>query len=284
VIAGRLLALAGALALAACGSEPARDWPAPSPALWQVTSPTGEAGWLFGTIHALPAEVEWRTAALDAALAQAQVVVVEIAALGDRDEAEAAFEAAARSADLPALSERVAPADRADLAAFLDRAGSDDGDFAGIDTWAAAVTLANRSREIDGGQSVDRALMGGAKEIVGLETHASQYAVFDALPAGEQADLLMALARDTGPEAERIEDWLTGDLAALERASAGLLDDPELRAALQTGRNLRWAPIVAGLVEQGRKPFVAVGTAHLFGADSLQAQLEARGYTVRRVQ
>ena len=278
-----LLALAAALLLAACG-EPARDWPAPSPALWQVTSPEGRHGWLFGTIHALPAEVRWRTPALEEALAESGVLVAEVAELGDADKAAAAFDRYARGERLPPLSRRVAPNDRADLAAFLDRADSSEGEFAGLDTWAAALVAANRTRRLDASQNVDRALIAEAGEVVGLESHAVQYAMFDALPAEEQADLLMALARDAGGEVGRIEAWLTGDLATLEAAGEALLADAELRAALQTDRNLRWAPIIAELVERGRRPFVAVGTGHLFGSQSLPALLEARGYTVRRIQ
>ena len=278
-----VLALAGALLLAACG-EPEREWPEPKPALWEMVSPEGRRGWLFGTIHSLPLEVRWRTPALEGALANSGVLVVEVVDVGDTAKAESVFERFARNENLAPLSQRVAPEDRADLAAFLDRAGSGETDFATTDTWAAALMLANRARQLEAGQNVDRALVDVRSEVVGLESHAVQYALFDALPPEEQTDLLMALARDTGGEAERIEAWLTGDLAALERASDPLLGDPGLRTALQTGRNVRWAPRIAEMVEAGRRPFVAVGTAHLFGEQSLPALLEARGYTVRRIQ
>ena len=81
---GRILALALALAaaLAACGG-PEEDWPPPSPALWEVSGPDGETGWLFGTIHALPEGVEWETPALEAALDRADALVVEVANLGE---------------------------------------------------------------------------------------------------------------------------------------------------------------------------------------------------------
>ncbi len=82
--------------LTACG-EPERDWPAPSPALWEVSGPQGERGWLFGTIHSLPDGAEWRTPAVDRALAASDVLVVEIAALGDRKQATEAFAARART-------------------------------------------------------------------------------------------------------------------------------------------------------------------------------------------
>ena len=278
-----VLALAGALLLAACG-EPEREWPEPKPALWEMVSPEGRRGWLFGTIHSLPLEVRWRTPALESALANSGVLVVEVVDVGDTAKAESVFERFARNDSLAPLSQRVAPEDRADLAAFLDRAGSGETDFKATDTWAAALMLANRARQLEAGQNVDRALVDVRSEVVGLESHAVQYALFDGLPPEEQTDLLMALARDTGGEAERIEAWLTGDLAALERASDPLLGDPGLRTALQTGRNVRWAPRIAEMVDAGRRPFVAVGTAHLFGEQSLPALLEARGYAVRRIQ
>jgi uncharacterized protein YbaP (TraB family) len=279
----RSLGLASALLLAACG-EPERDWPEPSPALWEVVSPEGERGWLFGTIHALPEEVRWRTPALENVLAGSGVLVVEIAEVGDAGAAAEAFERYAGGQGLVPLARRVPEADRADLSGLLERANMDQGDFAGTDTWAAALTLANRARRLEMDQNLDRSLVDAAGEVIGLESHEAQYALFDALPAKEQADLLLALARDTSGEQARIESWLTGDLAALEAASAPLLDDPELREALQAGRNRKWAPRIAALVEGGRRPFVAVGTAHLFGEDSLPALLEAQGYTVRRIQ
>ena len=277
------LALGAALLLAACGG-PAREWPDPRPALWDVTGPDGQRGWLFGTFHSLPAEVSWRTPAFDAALGQSGVLAVEIAELGDANKSAGIFARLSRSTGLPPLSERVEPEDREDLARFLDRASIGDDDFSEVETWGAALVVANRARPDGERQSVDRALIAAAPRVVGLETFERQYGAFDGLPPEEQADLLMALARDAEGEYDRIEDWLKGDLEALERGSAGILGDPELRTALQVNRNARWAPDIARMIERGERPFVAVGTAHLFGEQSLPALLEAEGFTVRRVQ
>ena len=281
-----LAALALALALAGCGA-PARDWPDPSPALWEVTGPGGAHGWLFGTIHSLPEGAKWRTRAVDQALARSGVLVVEIADLGDAAAAKDAFDKLATTPGLPPLSQRVPARDRPALAAFLDQAGLDDDAFPHTETWGAAMILANRVRQGDPDSGVDRALIAGAKQVEGLETFAQQYGVFDALPPGDQADLLLALAKEAAGEAEDKEatEWLTGDLAGLERGSAaGVLADPDLREALQAARNRRWADRIDKLLEAHEQPFVAVGEGHMFGDENLPALLRARGYTVHRVQ
>jgi len=279
-------ALAGLLALAACG-QPAGDWPDPAPALWEVTGPGGQHGWLFGTIHSLPEGARWRTKRVDDALAKSNVLVVEIANLNDAAAAKAAFDKLATTPGLPPLSQRVRPQDRPALAAFLKQAGMGDDAFPNTETWAAALQLANAARRRPPVTGVDRELIAGAKRVVGLETFASQYGVFDALSPEEQADLLMSQAVDSaGAEPDKqLVDWLTGDIAALKRDSAaGVLGDPELREALQTRRNEAWIGPIVLLLAAHQQPFVAVGEGHMFGEESLPDLLKARGYTVKRVQ
>lgn len=274
------------LALAGCGA-PARDWPDPAPALWEVTGPGGRHGWLFGTIHSLPEGARWQTPAVDEALASSGVLVVEIANLGDSAAAKAAFDRLATTHGLPPLSQRVRAQDRPALAAFLRQAGIGDDAFPDTETWAATLQLANAARRRAPVTGVDRELIGRARRVVGLETFAGQYGVFDALPADEQADLLMAEAADSDGryQDKRVVDWLTGNLAALERDSAvGVLGDPELRQALQTGRNRQWIGRIVELLAAREQPFVAVGEGHMIGEDNLPELLRARGYTVRRVQ
>lgn len=277
--------IAGALLLlAACGG---RSWPDPSPALWQVSGPGGQQAWLFGTVHSLPSGMEWRTEKVDDALARSSVLVVEIADLGDADAAKAAFYRLSTTPGQPPLTERVPQADRPAVAALLERAGLGNSDFPQTETWGAVMILANRVSHGDPANGVDRALIAGAGRVEGLETFAGQYGVFDRLPPAEQADLLVATARDAAANLEDKEavEWLTGDMAALERdASKGVLADPELREALQLARNRAWDRRIEQMLADGEKPFVAVGAAHMFGKEGLPALLAAHGYTVRRVE
>lgn len=281
-----LIALAAALALAGCG-ERAREWPAPSPALWEVSGRNGEKAWLFGTIHALPDGAEWRTPAFERAFASADVLMVEIGDLGNSGAAARAFEEFATTQGLPALSARAAPADRSALADLMERAGMDDADFWDTETWAAALILANAVRESDAAKGVDRDLLDEGKPVEALETFAAQFARFDRLSETEQRRFLAAVAREAArADAEaQAETWLTGDLAALEgRLNRELAAQPALRKALVDERNDYFVARIVETIEERRRPFVAVGAGHMVGPASIPAQLAGRGYTVRRVQ
>jgi len=281
-----LLALAGALTLAACG-EPARDWPEPSPALWEVSGEHGEKAWLFGTIHALPDGAEWRTPAFERAFAASDLLMVEIGDLDDSRAAARAFEQFAKTPGLPALTARARLEDRSAVGALMVRAGMDDADFWDVETWAAALILANAVRESETGNGVDRDLLDEGKPVEALETFSAQFARFDRLSEAEQRRFLAAVARESGHEdtEAQAEAWLTGDLAALaSRVERELNAQPALRQALVTDRNDYFAARIVATIEEGREPFVAVGAGHMLGPGGLPALLAERGYSVRRVQ
>ena len=280
----RVFGLFAALLLAGCNAA-GEEWPAPAPALWQVTAPSGQQGWLFGTVHALPDGAEWRTPALGAALDDAGVLIVEIADPGGSGGAQL-FEELARTPGQAPLLSRVAADDRAELAAMLEQAGQSEADFAAVETWAAALMLTSGAGG-DPANGVDRALIGDAEAVRALETRESQLRLFDGLTEADQRAILASViedANDADPN-RVIRAWLTGDMAALEReANSGFLIRPSLRQTLLTARNAAWLAPVMAAIESGERPLVAVGAVHLAGTDGLPALLTARGYTVRRVQ
>ncbi len=276
------LALAVSVALTSC-----RQAPDPAkPALWEVTGPAGSHAWLFGTIHALPRPAAWRSAPIDAALAQADRIVVELDPR--REGAGREFDILARTPDQPPLSTRVRPELRPPLAALLAKAGRSEADFAETETWAAALILARAGPDQDNANGIDRAVvaLAGRRPVIELEGTRGQLGLFDSLPEAEQRDLLASVIAD--PQADGsspAQAWRRGDMAAIERETRrGLLADPELRAVLFTGRNRAWAERIAAMLNAGQRPFVAVGGAHLAGGDGLPALLVERGFTVKRVQ
>lgn len=275
--------------LAACQRpEPVR------PALWQVDGPGGQRAWLFGTIHALPRPVDWRSPRIDAALGEADRIVLEVANIDDDRATAQVFARLAAAPQAAPLRDRVPPQARADYARYVEKYGAREDALRGQDTWAAALVLAQLAQAdlgSDSANGVDRAVKAAAegRPVEEFEGADAQLRIFDALPESEQRDLLAMVVQqgsDPRAEARRLEQaWASGDVGALTRETqGGLLADPELRAALLVGRNRGWTARLETMLRQSKRPFVAVGAAHLAGPDGLPAMLAARGYRVSRVQ
>ena len=179
--------------------------------------------------------------------------------------------------------------------AYLKAYHIDDAPLARQDTWSAALILSQAAQQATGSKrenGIDQAVKraAGARPVEEFEGADAQLRIFDALPEKEQTDLLALVVTgspaDADRETQRLEKaWKTGDLVTLsDDTQGGLLRDPELRQALLTGRNQAWTNRLTAMLTKGQHPFVAVGTAHLIGPDSLPALLTARGYRVTRVQ
>ena len=286
----RLLGVLVTLALAACHSAPIDQ---KHPALWEVTGPGGAKAFLFGTVHALPDGLAWKTPMIDAAIAQSTTLVLEIIDPADENAARAAFMHLGTTPGQPPLEQRVDPARREDLRAALAKTGLQPAQFANLEDWAAALTLSFALEAKDGydpGNGADRALLtaAGRRPVVGLETLEGQLGLFDTLSAREQRSLLDAVvAEGQGDASDKrlIMAWANGDIAMLDHeAHAGMMADPRLREALLVSRNRGWADQVAAMLNAGKRPFVAVGAAHLAGIDGLPEMLAAKGFAVKRVQ
>lgn len=283
-----LLALLGALALSTC-AKPAEV----RPALWLVEGPGGQKAWLFGTIHALAEPVEWRSAKVAQALAQADRLVLEVAAIEDDQATASAFANLASSPGLPPVDQRLPPDLRDELADALKAGGIKPGSLDGYESWAVALMLqqaASRASDTDSGNGIDRALASSWRgPIDEFEGAAAQLAIFDRLPESAQRALLIASLEghdDLATESLRLaRAWAEADLTLIERKTdSQLAREPVLREALLVGRNRAWTERLTAMLKTGGHPFVAVGTAHLVGKDGLPAMLTARGYKVTRLQ
>jgi uncharacterized protein len=281
-------ALALLLALGGCNQpEPETV----KPALWEVTGPAGEQGWLFGTIHALPAPVEWRSPKVKTALIGSDRLVLEIKNADDPAALAEIFARLAHTPGQPPIDQRVPAETRQPLDRLLAKGGLAGRRFDNVETWAVAITLSQAaSKEMDSRHGIDREITRAAagKPITELEGAETQLRIFDSLPEKEQRDLLAAIVQEAGDDTmqDRLgKAWSSGDMAAIEAEThTGLLADPELRAALLVDRNADWADKVAAMLKTGSRPLVAVGAAHMAGPDGLPALLAARGYTVTRIQ
>ena len=247
-----------------------------------------QAGWLFGTIHALPDGAKWRSPQLDAVLAEADMLVVEVANLENGDELSTLFEEMAFDRPAGPLAQRIDPALRDEFETLLVKAKVRRGYFDPMESALALAQVAQSSKSENG---ADRALLAvfDKREVVELEGARKQLAIFDTLPESEQRDLLNAVLEESRANEGEISTlataWLEGDTEQLTQLTRrGILADPELAQALLRDRNADWAAQIENLLSARDKPLIAVGAGHLLGADGLPTMLEARGFTIRRVE
>lgn len=282
--------LAFALALAAC--KPAAPPPKVAPALWEVTGPKGEQAWLFGTIHALPAPVDWRSVKVNAAIEASDRLVLEVASIDNPEVLNTIYRSLAASAGLPPLLDRLPEGERAKAREVLRNYSIRPEEYGQTETWAAALALTFQMTAANQSEyGIDRQVLAAnrGKPVGELEGAERQLRIFDRLAEDDQRELLRAVLAEAGApqvEAERLGTaWSTGDMALLEKETrTGMLADPELRKALLVDRNTDWTRRIENMLKAGQKPFVAVGAAHMAGPEGLPAMLEAKGYMVARVQ
>lgn len=302
----RLAGIATAAMLAACDTSPSMAVASTkaTPALWEVADADTRV-FLLGTVHQLPEGIDWNDGAVRVAIDTADGLLVELAPV-EQGRAAAEFRRLSTPAtDLPPLAERLPPELRPPLTLLLQRAGLRRRAVDGMESWSAALTLAQaqaRMSDLSVLRGVDAVLATrfeiDDKPVIGLESAAQQLGLFDRLSEDAQRAMLAHVVRTSarGDASDRmramIDVWASGDVDALD----GLLADdlaavPQLRPQLLVARNAAWTDRIAAMMRapaastpSGDAQLVAVGAGHLTGSDGLPARLRARGFAVRRLQ
>lgn len=287
--------VAAMLAFGSAAPAPAKE-PAAKPALWAV-SDADTTIYLFGTIHLLPDNYQWRTAKFDQAVEGARELVLETI-VDDKNPAEiiAAMQKIGFAQGLPPLSQRVPPAARPALEKAIAKSGVPPIALDKMKTWAAAFILMGnqfKSMGLQSGQGVENVLrtnfLNEKKPIGELETNLEQLSYFDRLPDSAQLALLEGAISDV-PETKKqfggmLAAWTRGDVPGIARSfDKDMKSSPALQQALIKQRNANWTRWIEQRMQQPGQIMIAVGAGHLAGKDSVIAHLQKDGYTVRRVQ
>ena len=267
-----------------------------APALWVVKDANSEI-YLFGTLHALEPGAQWRTAAYDAAYAQATTVWFEADLQGG--DPQAVGRIVARYGVDPArrLSEKLPPDQVQALGRQVDLARIDH-----LRPWAAAMMLSmqpmlSRGVSVEAGAdlTMTRAARDAAKTVRTFETLEDQARLFAGLSEPVELRYLSEVIRERGAprrltlhpgEGSLEQAWLAGDMGRLGPRLIGDMraENPDFYEALLTRRNLAWADTLTREMAGGGVELVNVGALHMVGADGLPALMAARGFTVERVQ
>jgi uncharacterized protein YbaP (TraB family) len=264
------------------------------PALWEVTDPDTTI-YLFGTIHLLPDDLQWRTPKLDDAMASSQELVVEtIVDEKNPTKLLSAMASLGLAKGLPPIMARVPAAQRPALAAAIKKSGVPEMAYNGMKTWMAAFLLLGdqfKALGLSGGAEkvLKTSFTGEGKTIGELETNVEQLSFFDRLPESAQLALLEGAIEDqkaTNTEFSGMLDaWARGDVKGIAQTfDRELSDSPALQQELIEQRNANWSKWIEQRMAEPGTIMIAVGAGHLAGHYSVLELLKRDGYRVRRLQ
>lgn len=274
---------------------PAVEAASTGPALWKVADEDTTI-YLFGTVHALPADVNWYSGAVKTALDSSDTLVTEV---DMNDEALAAIQqlmgAKGVYRDGSTLRSRMTEEQKTVFEQGMAKLGLAPNAFDALEPWLASqnmVQVAMMKAGIDFNNGTEVVLERTIGEDVGrgsLETAEFQIGIFDGLPEETQMAQLIEAAQDVesiGPFLSGIIDaWEVGNIEAVaKQLNEAMKDDPKFAEALFYSRNRNWADWIDTRLETPGTVFMAVGAGHLAGVKSVQEYLTKLGITTARVQ
>ncbi|MCF4167226.1 TraB/GumN family protein [Zavarzinia compransoris] len=262
------------------------------PALWVVRDADSTV-YLFGTIHILPADLDWRDARIDAALAASDELWLE----ADIDNILGSIFSTLRYAINYGidLDKRLSKEDAARLHRAERRMGMPKGGLNRLRPWLVSMMIETGGQAGDMAVGADGDLMiiaeAAGKEIRFLETLNEQFSLFAGLEPEQELDLLRAtLDRmdDAGKAGipDLIEAWMSGDtdrIYGLFESDGQLAPGGPLYDRVMRQRNVNWVGQIGDLMAGAGTSFIAVGAGHLAGPDSVLVMLEAEGYRIDRI-
>lgn len=262
------------------------------PALWKASDADSHA-WLFGSVHILDQQRDWRTPRFDAALNESELVYFEV--ILDVD-AYATMTRLTMTEGMirggKTLDDFLTPDQRSILRAIVTANGLDYAVLKRMRPWLAELTLIQQSGlglDMNSGSAGVETLI--ADEIAdqrerAFETPEFQFKLLAGRSEADQVASLMAtansLGRQQGMFEQMVDDWLAGRTEALHTMMTGELGSTEdaTYKRMISDRNRDWATQIEGILARNESAMIIVGAGHLAGPASVQALLEARGYTV----
>lgn len=262
-----------------------------APPVWVVKDKDSEIV-LFGSIHVLPANLDWEPPALEQALKTADDLWFELP-IDPQSEAYTAVLAQQLGVLPPdgSLFKLLPPEDAALMSqvaatyevspVLLDR----------LKPWLAEIALAGGAyRKVGadattGVEKIISALAPQAKRQA-FETPAEQIGMLSAGSSDEQVaslhETLHEMADKPDEYAVLVKAWIDGDMATLDAEALAPLRkaSPDLFKRLVSDRNARWTQVLDARMKGHGKTVVVVGVGHLIGPDGVPARLRALGYSV----
>jgi uncharacterized protein YbaP (TraB family) len=263
------------------------------PAMWVVRDKDSTL-YLFGTMHALSPETVWNGPAIKDAMAGSEEVWFEAEPPTD----PAAIQSIVRQFGIDRakpLSSKLTSAEMATFSEAIGKMGMKIEQVDAMRPWFAAMNLAGLpliEAGYDQAKGADPLLLAAAKasgkRIRTFESAEQQMRFFADLSPQIELELLretLKSYKDGPAEIRKMEAaWARGDEKAVWSLGGASMKTqfPAVYAALLSDRNRKWADTIVKELEGKGTDFIAVGSLHLVGPDSVQSLLKARGYAVHR--
>lgn len=269
--------------------------PSGLPALWKIADEDTTI-YVFGTVHALPKDVDWYQGNIATALDSSDTLVTEI---DMTPEAMAVMPALVMGKGMlpkgTTLRSLLLPEQLGKYEEGIAKLGISAASLDPLEPWLAGLQVTQAGMQSAGFNPdsgveavLEKAMKEGSSRDA-LETLDFQFSVFDELPMESQIAFLMQAADD--PQAgvamlnQMVAEWAEGDVETLGKLMTESLEaDPILADRLLYSRNANWAEWIAKRLDLPGTIFMAVGAGHLAGDKSVQAMLEMRGIETVRVQ
>jgi uncharacterized protein YbaP (TraB family) len=264
--------------------------------LWRADG-LNNSVYILGSIHLLREKDHPLPLVIDAAYADAEIIVMELD-MDDLDPAytQAAFNRAGVMSDGTTLRDLMGDAayTEAEQAAAVIDIPLDM--LAQSEPWLAAMTVELMMLYRIGFDPLlgiemimtTRATQDG-KPIEGLETVDEQLSFLDGLPLEAQREMLLQTLAEGAALSESIDElidaWRYGDTTTLEEGLLSSIgEQPELSDALVTDRNRRWAETIATWLDDDQDYLVVVGALHLVGDEGVPNLLADKGIGIHQLR
>jgi uncharacterized protein YbaP (TraB family) len=262
------------------------------PALWTIHG-TSATAYLFGSVHLLPPNVEWRTPQIDAAMAASETFVFEaptdhagIGAIGNFIRAHGMLP---EGTLLPSLLDEQTLQDYNKALAVTHVPARSVVRFR---PWLAGLVLELayiRSEHYDPDSGIDRQVYaiakGEGKSVRYFETVNQQMSLM--MPESSKSEVeefdatLKSFESESSVLAPLIDAWAHADEATVAKLmNADLEAVPGARKALLDDRNQAWVGELKEMLTEPHTFFITVGAGHLAGSGGLPALLRKAGYQV----
>ena len=265
------------------------------PAMWVVKDPDTTI-YLFGTFHALDGKSAWFNDEVKTAFDKSEEVVVEVIMPEDPAAIQAIVAKHAVAKGKPPLSTRLSPAAREELTKRLQASGVPVAAIDPLKPFFASLMLTMQEAGklgLDGKNGADKIVLDAAKKAGkktdDLETMDFQLSMLDVLPEEKQIAMLeetiKSLDEIPGLFGQMKALWNAGDAEGFAKLMQSMsAESPESYKVIFSDRNAKWADWVDQRLDKPGTVFMAVGTGHLAGKDSVQQILAKRGIKSARVK